>query len=92
MKPFGYRKKYDEWRKNQDIGDDLKNELKAIKGDKDEIRERFKVSWNSGPAVCAELIGAGTMRLNYTPSGGPRRVFPTTSARRAGFAGHSRSL
>ncbi len=59
-----YKKKYDEWRKSPRVSDELKKELKAIKGDKDEIRERFKGELEFGTGGLRGLVGAGTTRLN----------------------------
>jgi phosphoglucomutase len=55
---------YDAWRKNPDLGDDLKKELRAIKGDKDAIRARFEGGLEFGTGGLRALTGAGTTRLN----------------------------
>ncbi len=59
-----HKKEYDRWRDHPDVGNALKKELDAIKGDEDAIRERFTGALSFGTGGLRGLIGAGTMRLN----------------------------
>lgn len=58
---------YNEWLEKADADPDLKVELKKIKGNDDEILDRFYRSLEFGTAGLRGVIGAGTNRMNvYT--------------------------
>lgn len=58
---------YNEWLEKADADPDLKVELENIKGDDDEILDRFYRSLEFGTAGLRGVIGAGTNRMNvYT--------------------------
>lgn len=56
---------YDEWLKKAVIDPDLKAELESIKGNEDEILDRFYRCLEFGTAGLRGVIGAGTNRMNY---------------------------
>lgn len=58
---------YNEWLEKADADPDLKVELENIKGNEDEILDRFYRSLEFGTAGLRGVIGAGTNRMNvYT--------------------------
>ena len=58
---------YNEWLEKADADPDLKVELENIKGNDDEILDRFYRSLEFGTAGLRGVIGAGTNRMNvYT--------------------------
>lgn len=58
---------YNEWLEKADADPDLKVELESIKGNDDEILDRFYRSLEFGTAGLRGVIGAGTNRMNvYT--------------------------
>ena len=58
---------YNEWLEKADADPDLKGELENIKGNDDEILDRFYRSLEFGTAGLRGVIGAGTNRMNvYT--------------------------
>lgn len=58
---------YNEWLEKADVDPDLKVELENIKGNDDEILDRFYRSLEFGTAGLRGVIGAGTNRMNvYT--------------------------
>lgn len=58
---------YDEWLEKADVDPDLKVELENIRGNNDEILDRFYRSLEFGTAGLRGVIGAGTNRMNvYT--------------------------
>lgn len=58
---------YDEWLEKASGDPDLKTELESIKGNDDEILDRFYRSLEFGTAGLRGVIGAGTNRMNiYT--------------------------
>lgn len=59
-----YRKIYDEWLANPYFDEATKQELKAIAGNEDEIRERFYKDLEFGTAGLRGIIGAGINRMN----------------------------
>ncbi len=59
-----YRKAYEEWISNPNFDEETKEELKAIAGDEDEIRDRFYTELEFGTAGLRGVIGAGTNRMN----------------------------
>ena len=64
---MAYMKKYDEWCSNPQIDDETKEELLDIKGDEEEIKDRFYKDLDFGTAGLRGIIGAGTNRMNkYT--------------------------
>ncbi len=59
--------RYEEWLSNSYFDADTKEELKEIKEDKNEIKERFYKDLEFGTAGLRGIIGAGTNRMNiYT--------------------------
>ena len=56
---------YNEWLEKAVIDPDLIEELESIKGNKDEILDRFYRSLEFGTAGLRGIIGAGTNRMNY---------------------------
>ena len=59
-----YMKEYDAWCKNPAIDDETKNELLKIRGNDEEIKDRFYKSLDFGTAGLRGVIGAGTNRMN----------------------------
>lgn len=63
---MNYKKKYEEWLQGSRFDEDTKNELKAIKDEK-EIEERFYRDLEFGTGGLRGVMGAGTNRMNrYT--------------------------
>ncbi len=56
---------YSQWLEKADADPDLKAELLSIKGNDDEILDRFYRSLEFGTAGLRGVIGAGTNRMNY---------------------------
>lgn len=64
-----YRKKYEEWLKNDFFDEETKSELKSIEDNEQEIEDRFYQDLKFGTAGLRGKIGAGTNRMNkYTVS------------------------
>lgn len=62
-----YMKIYQEWLDNPYFDEATKNELRAIAGDENEIKERFYMDLEFGTAGLRGIIGAGINRMNiYT--------------------------
>ena len=62
-----YQARYEEWLSNPYFDADTKAELESIKGDDNEIKERFYTDLEFGTAGLRGIIAAGTNRLNiYT--------------------------
>lgn len=62
-----YMKIYEQWLSDPYFDEDTKNELRAIAGDENEIRERFYMDLEFGTAGLRGIIGAGINRMNiYT--------------------------
>lgn len=62
-----YQKNYEDWLTNPYFDADTKAELEGIKGDDNEIKERFYQELEFGTAGLRGIIGAGTNRMNiYT--------------------------
>ncbi|MDD3402323.1 MAG: phospho-sugar mutase [Hespellia sp.] len=62
-----YQARYEEWLSNPYFDADTKAELEGIKGDDNEIKERFYTDLEFGTAGLRGIIAAGTNRLNiYT--------------------------
>ena len=59
-----YRKIYEEWLENPYFDEATKEELRAIAGDENEIRERFYTDLEFGTAGLRGIIGAGINRMN----------------------------
>lgn len=59
-----YKKRYEEWMKSTCIADDIKEELKTIAGDENEIMERFHKNLEFGTGGMRGIMGAGTNRMN----------------------------
>ena len=59
---MNYKKKYNEWLKKAD--EDTIEELMAIKGNEDEIEDRFYKNLEFGTAGLRGIMGAGTNRMN----------------------------
>ncbi|MBD5082985.1 MAG: phospho-sugar mutase [Clostridiales bacterium] len=56
---------YNEWLENADFDPDLIKELESIKGNEEEISDRFYRCLEFGTAGLRGVIGAGTNRMNY---------------------------
>lgn len=56
---------YNEWLEKATVDPDLKAELESIKGNDDEILDRFYRCLEFGTAGLRGVIGAGTNRMNY---------------------------
>ena len=64
---MGYMENYEEWLANPYFDEDTKKELESIRGDENEIKERFYADLEFGTAGLRGIIGAGTNRMNvYT--------------------------
>ena len=62
-----YKKLYEEWLNNPYFDEKTKEELRSIKEDEKEIKERFYTDLEFGTAGLRGIIGAGTNRMNmYT--------------------------
>ncbi|WP_288268893.1 phospho-sugar mutase [uncultured Methanobrevibacter sp.] len=62
-----YLEKYNSWLEDPAIDDDTKNELKSIKNNEEEIKDRFYKDLEFGTAGLRGVIGSGTNRMNkYT--------------------------
>ena len=62
-----YRQRYEEWLTNPYFDRHTKEELQAIQGDEDEIRDRFYRELSFGTGGLRGILGAGTNRMNlYT--------------------------
>lgn len=62
-----YMKIYEEWLSSPYFDEETKRELKAIRGDENEIKERFYMDLEFGTAGLRGIIGAGINRMNiYT--------------------------
>ena len=62
-----YMKIYEQWLADPYFDEDTKNELRAIAGDENELRERFYMDLEFGTAGLRGIIGAGINRMNiYT--------------------------
>ncbi len=59
-----YMKIYEEWLGNPYFDQETKEELKAIQGNEEEIKERFYMDLEFGPAGLRGIIGAGINRMN----------------------------
>lgn len=59
-----YMKIYNEWLSNPYFDEETKAELRAIKGDENEIKERFYMDLEFGTAGLRGIIGAGINRMN----------------------------
>ena len=59
-----YKEIYNQWLENPYFDEATKEELKAIKDDKNEIKERFYMDLEFGTAGLRGIIGAGTNRMN----------------------------
>lgn len=59
-----YKKIYEEWLANPYFDEDTKEELRAIAGDENEIKERFYMDLEFGTAGLRGIIGAGINRMN----------------------------
>ena len=59
-----YMKIYEEWLSNPYFDEAAKEELRAIAGDENEIKERFYMDLEFGTAGLRGIIGAGINRMN----------------------------
>ena len=59
-----YKEIYNQWLENPYFDEATKDELKAIKDDENEIKERFYMDLEFGTAGLRGIIGAGTNRMN----------------------------
>ena len=64
---MSYKDIYNEWIESSYFDEDIKDELRRIADDENEIKERFYKSLEFGTAGMRGIIGAGTNRMNvYT--------------------------
>ena len=64
---MGYQEAYQEWLNNPYFDEETKQELREIKGNETEIKERFYADLEFGTGGLRGIIGAGTNRMNrYT--------------------------
>ncbi len=62
-----YKQRYEEWLNNPYFDEATKEELRSIKDDDNEMKERFYTDLEFGTAGLRGIIGAGTNRMNiYT--------------------------
>ena len=59
-----YREIYEQWLANPNFDEAIKEELKGISEDENEIKERFYMDLEFGTAGLRGIIGAGTNRMN----------------------------
>lgn len=59
-----YKRVYEEWLNDDYFDEETKRELESIKGDEEEIQDRFYQSLEFGTAGLRGKIGAGTNRMN----------------------------
>ena len=59
-----YMKIYQEWLSNPYFDEATKEELRAIEGNENEIKERFYMDLEFGTAGLRGIIGAGINRMN----------------------------
>lgn len=59
-----YKEVYNQWLENPYFDEATKTELKAIREDENEIKERFYMDLEFGTAGLRGIIGAGTNRMN----------------------------
>lgn len=59
-----YMKKYQEWLDFKNLDEDLKKQLEEIKGNEEEIKDRFYKELAFGTAGLRGKLGAGTNRMN----------------------------
>jgi len=59
-----YLDRYNEWLNSPYIDQDIKEELKGISGDQEEIKDRFYQELEFGTGGMRGIIGAGTNRIN----------------------------
>ncbi len=59
-----YMEQYEEWLNNPYFDEKTKEELRALKGNDSEIKERFYMDLEFGTAGLRGIIGAGTNRMN----------------------------
>ncbi len=60
-----YLERYKQWLEKLDEADPLKAQLQAIKGQDEEIKERFYQHLKFGTAGLRGIVGAGTTRMNF---------------------------
>ena len=64
---MNYLEKYEEWCSNETFDEETRKELLALKGNDEEIKERFYQDLEFGTGGLRGIIGAGTNRMNiYT--------------------------
>lgn len=64
---MSYKDIYNEWMESSYFDEDIKDELRGIADDENDIKERFYKSLEFGTAGMRGIIGAGTNRMNiYT--------------------------
>jgi phosphoglucomutase len=62
---MGYEEKYNEWLNSEIFDETTKDELRKIKGNKEDIKDRFYKDLEFGTGGLRGVIGAGTNRMNY---------------------------
>ncbi|QQK07107.1 phospho-sugar mutase [Miniphocaeibacter halophilus] len=77
-----YKKVYEEWLNNDFFDSETRKELESIKGNEEEIQDRFYQSLEFGTAGLRGKIGAGTNRMNqYTVAEATQGLATTILAR-----------
>ena len=89
---MSYKDIYNEWMDSSYFDEDIKDELRGIADDENEIKERFYKSLEFGTAGMRGIIGAGTNRMNvYTVRKATRGVCKYIE-RKFGEEGKSRGV
>lgn len=89
---MSYKDIYNEWMESSYFDEDIKDELRGIADDENEIKERFYKSLEFGTAGMRGIIGAGTNRMNvYTVRKATRGVCKYIE-RKFGEEGKSRGV
>lgn len=89
---MSYKDIYNEWMESSYFDEDIKDELRGIADDENDIKERFYKSLEFGTAGMRGIIGAGTNRMNiYTVRKATRGVCKYIE-RKFGEEGKSRGV
>ena len=89
---MSYKDIYNEWMESSYFDEDIKDELRGIADDENEIKERFYKSLEFGTGGLRGIIGAGTNRMNvYTVRKATRGVCKYIE-RKFGEEGKSRGV
>lgn len=64
MNDYNYMEEYQKWLQNTNLDSDSRTELEEIKGNEEEIKDRFYTELSFGTAGLRGILGAGTNRIN----------------------------